>query len=156
MKFRCDTRLEVITHFLTQISTWSNKTIAIALLHEMLLMLWMRLSSSGLWNTDLVGEKHLPFIRMLIKLCGTVRLSLQIANWYEFFAENLCSTYDALTNIVLNTNTGIFMCIYTYICIYIFFNFYICTVHLDTITVYYSPTYAQVIFLKAILKFTLT
>jgi hypothetical protein len=37
----------------------------------------------------------------------------------------------------------------------IFFFFYICTVHLDTIKVYSSPTNAQVIVLKTILKFTL-
>ena len=36
-----------------------------------------------------------------------------------------------------------------------FFNFYICTVRLDTIKVYYSPTNAQVIDLKTILQFTL-
>ena len=35
-------------------------------------------------------------------------------------------------------------------------NFYIRTVHLDTVKVYYSPTNAQVIVLKTILKFTLT
>jgi len=34
-------------------------------------------------------------------------------------------------------------------------NFYICTMHLDTIKVYYSPTNAQMIVLKTILKFTL-
>jgi hypothetical protein len=34
-------------------------------------------------------------------------------------------------------------------------NFYICTVHPDTIKVYYSPTNAQVIVLKTILKYTL-
>ena len=34
-------------------------------------------------------------------------------------------------------------------------NFYIYAVHLDTITVYYSPTNAQVIVLKTVLKFTL-
>jgi hypothetical protein len=34
-------------------------------------------------------------------------------------------------------------------------NFHICTVHLDTIRVYYSPTNAQVIVLKTILKFKL-
>jgi hypothetical protein len=34
-------------------------------------------------------------------------------------------------------------------------NFYICTVHLDTTKVYYSPKNAQVIFLETILKFTL-
>jgi len=34
------------------------------------------------------------------------------------------------------------------------FFFYICTLHLDTIKVYYSPTNAQVIILKTVLKFT--
>jgi len=34
-------------------------------------------------------------------------------------------------------------------------NFYVCTVHLDTTKVYFSPTNAQVIVLKIILKFTL-
>ena len=34
-------------------------------------------------------------------------------------------------------------------------NFYICTMHLDIIKVYYSPTNAQMIVLKTILKFTL-
>jgi len=34
-------------------------------------------------------------------------------------------------------------------------NFYIYAVHLDTIKVYYSPTNAQLIVLKTILKFTL-
>ena len=34
-------------------------------------------------------------------------------------------------------------------------NFYICTVHLDTTKVYYSPTNALVIVLKTVLKFTL-
>jgi hypothetical protein len=32
---------------------------------------------------------------------------------------------------------------------------FFCTVHLDTIKIYYSPTDAQVIVLKTILKFTL-
>ena len=36
-----------------------------------------------------------------------------------------------------------------------FFLIYICTVHLDTIKVYYSPKNAQVIVSKTILKFTL-
>ena len=35
------------------------------------------------------------------------------------------------------------------------FFLYIRTMHLDTINVYYSPTNAQVIVLKTILKFTL-
>ena len=35
-------------------------------------------------------------------------------------------------------------------------NFHICTVHLEFIKVFYSPTDAQVIVLKTILKFTLT
>jgi hypothetical protein len=33
--------------------------------------------------------------------------------------------------------------------------FYIRTMHLDTIKIFYSPTNAQMIFLKTILKFTL-
>jgi len=44
---------------------------------------------------------------------------------------------------------------YTKLVCRFFFNFYICTVHLDTITVCYSPTNAQVIVLKTVLKFTL-
>jgi len=39
--------------------------------------------------------------------------------------------------------------------VFIRLRFYICIVHLDTIRVYYSPTNAQVIVLKTILKFTL-
>jgi hypothetical protein len=42
-----------------------------------------------------------------------------------------------------------------FFCIYIYIYIYICTVHLDTIKVYYSPTNAQAIVLKTILKFTL-
>jgi hypothetical protein len=36
-----------------------------------------------------------------------------------------------------------------------FFMFYICTMHLDTTKVYYSPMNTQVIALKIILKFTI-
>jgi hypothetical protein len=37
----------------------------------------------------------------------------------------------------------------------LFIYFYICTLHLDNIKVYYSPTNAEVIVLKTTLKFTL-
>ena len=43
---------------------------------------------------------------------------------------------------------------YKYLHFYIFiYFFYICTVHLDFIKVYFSPTNAQMIVLKTILKF---